>query len=132
MMPRLLNLSDRELEEIMDKEIDVEAELTAILAQEISAEIDAGNGTPHVESDTLPDPGGFTIMKYQGWVEGSRQVYGIRGNGTVYRDFYQTWYDPSKVVWCRTDFPWDYNTFTDEAEKDLVEKWGQYITYLGD
>lgn len=73
------------------------------------------------------NPDIFGIVRYLSWKENGKQVYGIRGIGETYKNFYGTWYHKIKPVWNNTDFPWDYNTFTEQDEQDLIEKYGEYI-----
>lgn len=69
----------------------------------------------------------LSIVLYKDWNENGRQVYGIRGIGPVYKQFYETWMSHVKPLWEHTDFPWHYITLSEESEIDLTNKWKHYI-----
>jgi len=112
------------------------SDLAAIICREIQIEIDkeitellASSAITGVTKELPAAPTGdmLAIHRFIGWKEDGRQVYGVRGMGPTYKKFYNEWYNSTRVVWCRDDFPWDYNTFTKLSEADLIDQWGTYI-----
>jgi hypothetical protein len=68
----------------------------------------------------------FGIFKYEGWTANNRQIYGVRGIGSTYSDFWQdfkNWH----AIWERDDWPWSYIALSEKDEADLIAKYGKYI-----
>jgi hypothetical protein len=69
----------------------------------------------------------FGINKYEGWTANKRQVYGVRGQGEKYKQFWKEF--QYKVVWENDDWPWSYFSLNEEDEADFVSKWSENIGF---
>jgi hypothetical protein len=47
-------------------------------------------------------------------------LYGCRGTGKKYRDFYRNWIPKSSYKCTGEDWPWDYFVFTDPADHERL------------
>jgi len=114
--------------------IDVEAELMAILQQEIDVEVkETLKNNPNAFKRPPPEkPGVITIVQYEDSLQDGRQVYGVRGFGEIYEKFFDVWRPSKKCVYQHHDWPWSYFTFNEKDEKDLIEEWKEHFLELNE
>lgn len=63
----------------------------------------------------------FGVTKYEGWTENGFQVYGCRGIGEKYKNFYSEDWSMLRnhVTWEQDDWPWHYFALDETGEKLL-------------
>lgn len=73
----------------------------------------------------------FGLTKYIGWTASGRQVYGCRGQGEQYKQF---WSDIKNVkfAWEHDNWPWSYFTFNDKDEEYFLKKYNDIIDVYDD
>lgn len=66
--------------------------------------------------------------------EDGKTVYGCRGIGPSYADFYNKWLPHTSYKCVREDFPWDYFIFENpEDEKMFIEEyWNNHDSWVLD
>lgn len=70
----------------------------------------------------------FGINKYEGWTANKRQVYGIRGQGETYNQFWKN-SKKYKFIWEDDDWPWSYVAMDEESEQQFVKEYSDYISF---
>ena len=73
----------------------------------------------------------FGINRYEGWTANKRQVYGIRGIGDTYKQFWKN-FKKFKPIYEHDDFPWSYVAFNEEDEKIFLQEYSAFISDVED
>lgn len=64
------------------------------------------------------------ILCFCTYTSGDTTVYGCRGMGPTYLNFYNEWVPKTSYKCVRDDFPWDYFVFEDSTdEEEFIEKY---------
>ena len=70
----------------------------------------------------------FGINKYEGWTANKKQVYGIRGQGELYKKFWSS-SKQYKFIWEHDDWPWSYVAMDEESEQQFIKDWSEHIEF---
>jgi hypothetical protein len=73
----------------------------------------------------------FGINRYEGWTANKRQVYGIRGIGDTYNQFWKN-FKKFKPIYEYDDFPWSYVALNEEDEKIFLQEYSAFISDVED
>jgi hypothetical protein len=70
----------------------------------------------------------FVVNKYEGWTANKRQVYGIRGQGELYNQF---WKNSKRFnfIWESDDWPWSYVAMDEEREQQFVKEYSEHFMF---
>lgn len=63
----------------------------------------------------------FCLTRYIGWTANGRQIYGCRGIGKEYNQFWSEF--SYKPTWEKDDWPWSYFALNEEQEAEFVAKY---------
>lgn len=67
------------------------------------------------------------INEYQNSTANKRQIFGIRGMGHQYNEFWKHLRENYKPIYDSDDWPWSYLAFSEEDEKNFRAKYADLI-----